>query len=246
MRGEGGDLEKIERPVPVITVDGPGGTGKGSLCLRLATHLGWHFLDSGALYRVLAQVAMEAAIALNDEEQLQTHAKGLDVRFECNREYDTARVLSRDRDLTEAIRTESCANAASQLATLPGVRQALLGCQRAFRKPPGLVADGRDMGTVVFPDADLKVFLTASPNERAKRRYKQLKEKGIDASLERILEDIAERDARDSQRIASPLRPAFNAAVIDTTDLSIEAGFEYVLGLVEERVLKGRVSRKPP
>jgi CMP/dCMP kinase len=115
----GGDLEKIERPVPVITVDGPGGTGKGSLCLRLATHLGWHFLDSGALYRVLAQVAMEAAIALNDEEQLQTHAKGLDVRFECNREYDTARVLSRGRNLTEAIRTESCANAASPVCARP-------------------------------------------------------------------------------------------------------------------------------
>lgn len=226
-------------PIPVIAVDGPGGTGKGTLCLRLSTQLGWHFLDSGALYRLLALVALEEGIALDDEPRLQACASTFDVRFVCDRERDTATVWLNGRNVTEAVRTEACANAASHIATLPGVRQALLSCQRAFRKPPGLIADGRDMGTVVFPDADLKIFLTASQNERAKRRYKQLKEKEIDVSLDQILQDIADRDARDSQRAASPLKPAPNALIIDTTDLGIEAVFERVMALVNERVLKG-------
>jgi cytidylate kinase len=229
-----------ERPIPVIAVDGPGGTGKGTLCLRLAIHLGWHFLDSGALYRLLALIALEKGIPWEDEAKLQAYAQVLNLRFACDREHASVSVWVDGRDVTEALRTEACANAASHIAALPGVRQALLDRQRAFRKPPGLVADGRDMGTVVFPDADLKLFLTASQNERANRRYKQLKEKGIDVNLEQVLRDIAERDARDSERIASPLKPALDALIIDTTDLSIEAVFEQVLALVKERGLRGR------
>ncbi len=229
-----------ERPIPVIAVDGPGGTGKGTLCLRLSTYLGWHFLDSGALYRLVALMALEEGITLDDEPRLQAHASALNIRFICNRERHTVTLWLNGRDATEALRTEACANAASRIAALPGVRQALLDCQRAFRKPPGLIADGRDMGTVVFPDADLKVFLTASRDERAKRRYKQLKEKGIDVSLEQILKDIAGRDARDSQRTASPLEPALDALIIDTTDLGIEAVFQRVLVLVNARGLRGR------
>ena len=207
-------MEGVGVPIPVIAVDGPGGTGKGTLCLRLAIHLGWHFLDSGALYRLLALVAFEKGIALDDEPRLQACASTLDLRFVCDRKRDTATVWLNGRDVTEALRTEACAIAASHIATLSGVRQVLLNCQRSFRKPPGLVADGRDMGTVVFPDADLKIFLTASQNERAKRRYKQLKGKEIDVSLDQILKDIADRDARDSQRVASPLKPAPDALIL--------------------------------
>ena len=216
--------------VPVITVDGPSGTGKGTLCLYLADWLGWHLLDSGALYRVLAHAAMEREISLNDETGLAGLAVNLDVRFD--HEPLGVRVMFEGEDISEAIRTERCGDAASRAAAMGGVRESLLERQRGFRKPPGLIADGRDMGTVVFPDAQLKVFLTASPGERAKRRYKQLKEQGISVNLARLSVEISERDARDMGRTLSPLKPAADAIVIDSTDLDAGA----VCGRVSELV----------
>lgn len=227
----------MSRKAPVVTVDGPGGTGKGTLCQSLAKHLGWHLLDSGALYRVVALDALQHEVALDDEQAVTALAARLDLRFEPP-ETDgepIVPVLS-GRDVGYAIRTEACGNAASRVAALPAVRAALLQRQRDFRRPPGLVADGRDMGTVVFPDAALKVFLTASPEARAERRYKQLKDKGMDGTLAGLLSEIAERDARDSQRAVSPLKPAPDAELIDTTQLGIDAVLHRVLELVEARV----------
>jgi len=204
--------------VPVITVDGPSGTGKGTLCIFLAHWLGWHFLDSGALYRILAYTAQKRCISLENEPKLADLAGTLDVRF-VHVNHAILVILNGSEDITEQIRTEECGNAASKVAPIPGVREALLERQRAFRRPPGLIADGRDMGTVVFPDAQLKVFLTASPDERAKRRYKQLKEQGISVNLARLSVEIRERDARDLGRALSPLKPAPDAIVIDSTKL---------------------------
>jgi len=216
---------------PVITVDGPSGTGKGTLCLFLAHWLGWHLLDSGALYRVLAYAALARDLSLDDEIGLEGLAGEMDVHFVQG--VGGIRVLFHEnRDITDAIRTEECGNAASKLAPRKGVRGALLARQRAFRTAPGLIADGRDMGTVVFPDAQLKVFLTASPQERAKRRYKQLKEQGISVNLARLSVEISERDARDMGRSLSPLIPAADAIVIDSTDLDAGA----VCGQVSELV----------
>lgn len=207
--------------IPVITVDGPSGTGKGTLSTYLADWLQWHFLDSGALYRVLALAAERHSVALDDVVQLAGLAERLDVNFpRIPGGHDS--VILEGEEVNQSIRTETCGNAASRLAAWPEVRQALLARQRAFRQPPGLVADGRDMGTVVFPDAGLKIYLTASAEERARRRYKQLKEKGFDVNLAQLSVEITERDARDSQRTVSPLRPADDAAIIDTTNLSIE------------------------
>jgi cytidylate kinase len=222
-------------PVPVIAVDGPSGTGKGTLCSRLARRLGWHFLDSGALYRALAARALRSGLGLGDGSGLARLAAGLTIAFY---ERDGAvGVAGAGEDLTDAVRTEDCGAAASRIAALPEVRAALLGAQHGFRRAPGLVADGRDMGTVVFPDARLKVFLTASPEARAGRRHNQLKQQGINVSLENLRRDIAERDARDSERATSPLRPAPDAVVVDTSLLGIEAVFERVLALVGERGL---------
>lgn len=207
--------------IPVITVDGPSGTGKGTLSTYLADWLQWHFLDSGALYRVLALAAERHSVALDDVAQLAGLAERLDVNFPRIPGGHGSVILERE-EVNQSIRTETCGNAASRLAAWPEVRQALLARQRAFRQPPGLVADGRDMGTVVFPDAGLKIYLTASAEERARRRYKQLKEKGFDVNLAQLSVEITERDARDSQRTVSPLRPADDAAIIDTTNLSIE------------------------
>ena len=215
--------------VPVITIDGPSGSGKGTISRQVAARLGWHFLDSGALYRLVGLAAVHHAVPLDDEVTLTTLAAHLDVEFEADKDGIESRIILEGEDETDAIRTEECGKAASVVAALPPVRQALLERQRAFREPPGLVADGRDMGTVVFPDAGVKVFLTASREERARRRYKQLKEKGVSVTLQLILDELAERDARDSGRSVSPLRAAADAVVIDTTSLTIGEVVENVL-----------------
>ena len=214
---------------PVLTVDGPGGSGKGTVARIVAARLGWHFLDSGALYRLLALAAEKNAVSLDDGRSLARLARVLDVRFEAADAGSEPAVFLAGEDVSDAIRTEACGSNASRVAALPAVREGLLARQRAFRQSPGLVADGRDMGTVVFPDAGTKVFLEASPEERANRRYKQLKEKGMNASLRDLVKEIAERDARDRTRSVSPLKPADGALVIDTTHLSIEAVVERVM-----------------
>jgi cytidylate kinase len=223
---------KKPSPAPVIVVDGPSGTGKGTLCVRLARHLGWHFLDSGALYRVVAALAERSGLSLGDGPGLAWLAAGLDIAF--REAQGGITVHCNSEDLTEVVRTEWCGAAASKIAALPEVRAALLAVQRGFRRVPGLVADGRDMGTVVFPDARLKVFLTASPEARAERRHNQLKQQGIKVTLEKLRQDIGERDVRDSARTVSPLRPAQDAVVIDSSDLGIDAVFERVLCLVSD------------
>ncbi|OQW93333.1 MAG: cytidylate kinase [Beggiatoa sp. IS2] len=215
--------------VPVITIDGPSGVGKGTLMLRLARYLGWHTLDSGALYRVLALAAHRHEIAMIDDQSLVKLAAHLDVQFIATADLSDTQIFLEQQDVTAEIRTETCAAQASQLATLPTIRQALLMRQRSFRQPPGLVADGRDMGTVVFPDASCKLFLTASAEERALRRYKQLKEKEMNVNMNRLIEDIKKRDERDLTRSVAPLVPAAEAWMIDTTVLSIEEVMACVL-----------------
>ncbi len=215
---------------PVITIDGPSGSGKGTVGRAVAERLGWHFLDSGALYRVLGLAALKRGLDLGDEAALAELARGLDVRFE------GARVILEGEDVSEAIRSEAAGAAASRVAALPSVREALLARQRAFRRPPGLVADGRDMGTVVFPDAPLKVFLEASPEERARRRFEQLKAQGLDVNLARILTDIRERDRRDRERPVAPLKPAPDAVVIDSTERDPESVVQEILRLAAQRI----------
>jgi cytidylate kinase len=209
----------VTRP-PVVAVDGPSGSGKGTISRRLATRLGWHYLDSGALYRLVALAAVRQRVDLGDTAGLAKVAAGLDVRFAPAGE--TERVYLGDTEVAAEIRTEQAGEAASRVAAVPGVRAALLERQRDFARWPGLVADGRDMGSVVFPDATLKVFLTASAEERAMRRHKQLKEKGIDVSLPDLSWDIAQRDARDATRAVAPLKAAADAHVIDSTSLTPE------------------------
>jgi cytidylate kinase len=220
---------------PVITIDGPSGSGKGTISRRLAQALNWHFLDSGALYRLVGLGAQRHEIDLDDEAAVAAYAAGLDVAFQAEGE-DEPRILLEGQEVTGAIRTESAGNAASRVAALTAVREALLQRQRDFRQPPGLVADGRDMGTTVFPDAELKIFLTASAEQRAQRRYKQLKEKGLDVSLGALINEIAERDARDSNRQSSPLKPADDAVVVDTSELSITEVMAEVQRLCRERL----------
>jgi len=225
----------VATDIPVITVDGPGGTGKGTLSSYLADWLGWHFLDSGALYRVLALAAERHDIGPEDIAGLADLGRNLDVIFKQSASAEGNFVILEGDEVNDLIRTETCGNLASRIAALPEVRKALLDRQHSFRKSPGLVADGRDMGTVVFPDARLKIYLTASVEERARRRYKQLKEKGFDVNLPQLSVEITERDARDSQRTVSPLRPADDAAVIDTTHLNIEDVIDRVKVLVRDR-----------
>lgn len=209
--------------VPVITIDGPTASGKGTVAERAARALGWSYLDSGALYRLCALQAQRDGIDFDDETQLASLARTLAVRFA------DGRIELAGHDVTDLLRGESVGNAASRIAVLPAVRQALLALQHSFRRPPGLVTDGRDMGTVVFPDADLKVFLTASVESRAERRYKQLIDKGFSANLVDLLRDLQQRDARDANRAVAPLRPAEDAIVIDSTHLDIDATVERVL-----------------
>ena len=221
--------------VPVITVDGPSGTGKGTVCSILATKLRWHLLDSGSLYRVLALSAIKADVGFDDESALVALVSSMTLSFATSEENNLVRIFLNKQDVSDDIRSESCGNAASLVAALPGVRQALLERQRAFMQPPGLVADGRDMGTIVFPAAELKIFLTASAEERASRRYKQLKEKGISVNLRDLSADIVERDRRDKERAASPLKPADDAVTIDTTEIQIEQVMSQISALVEQR-----------
>ena len=222
--------------IPIITVDGPSGTGKGTICSYLADWLQWHFLDSGALYRVLALAAEKREIRSDDEENLEKLAENLNVEFKVGKAGALVDVLLDGEMVTDDIRTETCGNAASVIAPIMNVRQALLSRQRAFHKAPGLIADGRDMGTVVFPEATLKIYLTASAEERAKRRHKQLKEKGISANLRDLSAAIAERDERDSTRTASPLKPAEDAIVIDTSTLDVDAVVRKISGLVQNTI----------
>ena len=222
--------------VPVITVDGPSGAGKGTISHLLAATLGWHFLDSGALYRVTGQACLIEGVSWDDHPAVAEVARHLEVSFHTAADGEVL-VAYKGIDVSREIRTEEGGRGASTVATIPAVREALLARQREFRQPPGLVADGRDMGTVVFPGATLKIFLTASARERAERRYRQLLAKGENVSLPRLLADIEERDARDSSRDVSPLLPAEDALVIDSTALPIADVFEQVTVKVREKGL---------
>src|SRR6187455_667563 len=210
-------------PVPVIAIDGPSASGKGTVAQRVAGKLGFHYLDSGALYRLVALAAIRSGVDLGDETALSEVTAHLDVVFE------DSEIRLGNEDVSDAIRAEACSNAASRIAAYPQVRQALLARQRAFRRCPGLVADGRDMGSVVFPDAVAKIFLTASAETRAERRHKQLMEKGVDANIATLLEDIRERDRRDSNRAVAPLQVGAGTFLLDTTSLNIEQAVESVL-----------------
>jgi cytidylate kinase len=208
-------LNAATTAVPVIAIDGPSASGKGTIAQAVARKLGFHYLDSGSLYRLVALAAMKEATRLDDEAALAQRARNLHASFE------KGEIFLFGQRVTDAIRTEDCSKGASRVAALPTVRSALLERQRAFRTPPGLVADGRDMGTVVFPDAVLKVFLTASAEERAERRHKQLKEKGIDANIRTLLQELRERDERDSVRSTAPLKKAADARELDSTGKGI-------------------------
>jgi len=229
----------MTEPVPVITVDGPSGVGKGTISHLLSSSLGWHYLDSGALYRVTAHACLLNGVSWDNHTQVAAVARHLDVRFE-SASTGEVRVFYQNTEVSREIRSEEGGRGASTVGAIAAVREALLARQREFCRPPGLVADGRDMGTVVFPEAPLKLFLNAGAEERAERRYKQLISKGESVSLPRLLEDIKERDQRDSSRNISPLRPAEEAVIIDTSTLSIEQVYAEVTRLVEEAGLSSR------
>jgi cytidylate kinase len=216
--------------VPVIAIDGPSASGKGTIALGVAGMLGFHYLDSGALYRLVALAALQAGVGFDDADALAGLAEALDVRF------DNGDIVLSGQKVTDDIRSEVCGMGASRVAALPGVRWALLARQQAFRRTPGLVAEGRDMGTVVFPDAMLKVFLTASAEVRAERRYKQLKEKGIDANMRTLLRELHERDQRDSARSAAPLQMAVDARELDSSGRSVDEVVRQVLDWYRQRV----------
>lgn len=224
--------------VPVIAIDGPSGSGKGTVARAVAEALGWHLLDSGALYRLTALAALRAGVPLDDAEALRRVAESLDVGFGTGPD-GGPRVLLAGEDVTRAIRGEDVASAASRVAVVPEVRAALVNLQRSFRRPPGLVADGRDMGSVIFPDAGLKIFLTASAEERARRRHKQLKEQGMDVSLAALSADISQRDQRDASRQVAPLRPAAGAVLIDSTGRTAEEVVEEILARARASVARG-------
>ncbi|WP_021022392.1 (d)CMP kinase [Salinivibrio costicola] len=219
---------------PVITVDGPSGAGKGTLCMRLAEKLGWHLLDSGAIYRVLALAAIHHDVDTESEEALVPLAANLDVQFLA--EGDLVKVILEGEDVSGTLRTEQVGNQASKVAALPRVREALLRRQRAFVGEPGLIADGRDMGTVVFPKAAAKIFLDASAEERARRRQHQLQGKGVNVTFEQLLSEIQERDDRDRNRAVAPLRSASDALELDSTSLSIDEVIEQALAFIESKL----------
>ncbi|MEQ8205420.1 MAG: (d)CMP kinase [Woeseia sp.] len=221
---------------PVITIDGPSGSGKGTVARRVAQTLRWHLLDSGALYRLVALASLQAGVDATDEPRLKALAVALPVVFGVRTD-GSEQVLLDDKDVTLDIRTEECGLRASAVAVLPAVREALLERQRSFQALPGLVADGRDMGTVVFPAAGLKVYLTASASERASRRYKQLKEKGLGVSLAALSRDIEDRDRRDSERSVAPLRPADDARILDSSDLTINEVSDLILAWAQQERL---------
>ena len=223
--------------VPVITVDGPSGSGKGTVCRLLARSIGWNLLDSGALYRLVGLAARNHGVDMDNHPALEVLAGHLDVQFEPGAGDDDLRIVLEGEDVTQTVRTEEVGALASRVASVGAVREALLARQRAFRVKPGLVADGRDMGTVVFPDAELKVFLTASAEERAQRRYRQLIASGDAVSLPRLVSDIEARDRRDTERAVSPLRPAAEAVVVDTTGRSIAEVFNHLSRLAQDRGL---------
>ena len=223
-------MNAASTPIPVIAIDGPSASGKGTIAERAAKALGFHYLDSGALYRLVALAALRSGLEFNDETVLAALASDLDVRF------GDRKIWLSSQNVTDDIRSEICGINASKVAAFPGVRLALLTRQQAFRKLPGLVAEGRDMGTVVFPDATLKVFLTASAEIRAERRYKQLKEKGIDANIRTLLQELRERDERDSARSVAPLQKALDARELDSTALGIDEIVRQVLDWYRQKV----------
>ncbi|SEL10804.1 cytidylate kinase [Colwellia chukchiensis] len=226
----------MQESVPVITIDGPSGAGKGTVARIVAEQLGWHLLDSGAIYRVLAVAAQHHNIGVDDEDSLLPIAAHLDVQFQVCDEGE-GKVILEGEDVTNTIRTEDVGALASKVAAFPRVREALLRRQRAFRIAPGLVADGRDMGTIVFTRAQVKVFLTASAEERARRRFKQLNEKGFDVKIGRLLDEIRLRDERDQSRKVAPLVPAEGALIIDSTELSIDEVVSKILSFSNERLM---------
>jgi len=218
--------------IPVVAIDGPGGAGKGTIAREVARQLGWHLLDSGALYRLVALAALQQDVSWTDVTQLSGLARNLDVRFDFTGEEGS--VFLSGQEVTSEIREEKCSRGASIVAAVPEVREALIQRQRDFQQLPGLVADGRDMGSIVFADSRLKIFLTASVEERARRRYKQLKDKGMDASLRDLSRDMEERDRRDMEREVAPLKPQADSKLLDTTDLSISDVVQTVLNWVAE------------
>ncbi|MDO4709748.1 MAG: (d)CMP kinase [Pseudomonadota bacterium] len=228
-------------PVPVLAIDGPSGSGKGTISRRVAQHLGWHYLDSGALYRAVGVAAMKAGIDMADAQAVEACARRTHISF-AEDAAGEARVLVNGEDVTDELRLETTGAAASAIASMAGVRAALVQMQHDFRIAPGLVADGRDMGTVIFPDAFCKVFLTASAEERADRRYKQLMQKGVSVNLGSLLGEIIARDERDASRTLSPLKPATDAVSIDTTGVAIDAVVAEVLALAKQSGLLPDVS----
>lgn len=220
--------------VPVITLDGPSGTGKGTLCHRLADYLGWHLLDSGVLYRALGFLAEQQKIALDAQHELVELAEHLPIVFERHQ------IFLAGEHVRDELRTEACGARASKLAAMPAIRAALLERQRDFAVFPGLVTDGRDMGTIVFPDAALKIYLDANAEERARRRYLQLKDSGKNVSLAQVVDELAKRDKRDMARKHAPLKVASDAIMLDTTDLAVDDVFQQLLKLVAERGFMGK------
>jgi CMP/dCMP kinase len=213
----------------VVTLDGPSGAGKGTVSRAVARRLGWHYLDSGAIYRALAVEILDLGISPDDENAVMDAASRMDLQFVFDPAFS---VILGGKDISGRIQSEDCGNYASKLAAMPGVRKALLEKQRAFRRPPGLIADGRDMGTVVFSDAQIKIFLTASPKIRAERRVKQLKEKGMDVNLDQIITELLERDRRDQTRETAPLKQAEGAVFIDSSEMTIDQVVELVINLI--------------
>lgn len=226
-------MSRSDKPVPVLTIDGPSGSGKGTIARIVAERLGWHLLDSGALYRAVGYAASMAGLDLSDAEAMTRCAETTKITFRDPKDGRETRVYVNSHEATDELRTETVGAVASAIAAIPAVRTALVDKQLSFRRSPGLVADGRDMGTVIFPDAGVKVFLTASAEERAKRRYKQLKDKGLNVTLASLLREIEARDARDAARPVAPLKPAVDAVLIDSTGMPVDAVVEQVLSLIQ-------------